>query len=309
MRAKVFPGSGSNPAKVFAGSRVPVRSVAARYRDTILEKLELGLSVQRVFQDLQEEYGYAHSYESVKRYVRKLVRRRRAAGVMHSLPGEEAQIDFFQGAPTLDATTGQWRRPWVFRMTLCHSRHGYEEAVWDQKVETFLRLHERAFRDLGGVVKVVRHDNLKAAVMRACLYDPDVNVVYAAFSKHWGFTALPTRPKNPKEKAYASYCTSFCGTELTSLRGGDAPHELSLVSVLDRAILPRRLEEPLALVVVRVGAQEPCPAPHLDRGWFDVKSLRHLAQVEHPGRTEPIIATAELVCEARSPDDVRVERL
>ena len=84
-------------------------------------------------------------------------------------------------------------------MTLCHSRHGYEEAVWDQKLETFLRLHENAFRDLGGVVKVVRHDNLKAAVVRACLYDPDVNPVYEAFSKHWGFTPLPTRPRNPPE--------------------------------------------------------------------------------------------------------------
>jgi hypothetical protein len=118
---------------------------------------------------------------------------------MHTLPGEEAQVDFFQGAPTLDAASGQWRRPWVFRMTLCHSRHGYEEAVWDQKVATFLRLHENAFRDLGGVVRIIRHDNLKAAVVRACLYDPDVHPVYEAFSRHWGFTALPTRPRNPAE--------------------------------------------------------------------------------------------------------------
>jgi transposase len=36
-------------------------------------------------------------------------------------------------------------------MTLCHSRHGYEEAVWEQGIETFLRLHENAFADLGGV--------------------------------------------------------------------------------------------------------------------------------------------------------------
>jgi hypothetical protein len=36
-------------------------------------------------------------------------------------------------------------------------------------------------------------------VVRACLYDPDVNPVYEAFAKHWGFTGLPTRPKNPKE--------------------------------------------------------------------------------------------------------------
>src|SRR3989442_11963273 len=117
---------------------------------------------------------------------------------MHTIPGEEAQVDFFQGAPTLDGA-GQWRRPWVFRMTLCHSRHGYEEAVWDQKVATFLRLHESAFRDFGGVARIIRHDNLKAAVVRACLYDPDVHPVYTAFSEHWGFTPLPTRPRNPEE--------------------------------------------------------------------------------------------------------------
>jgi hypothetical protein len=82
---------------------------------------------------------------------------------------------------------------------LCHSRHGYEEAVWDQTLETFLRLHENAFTDLGGVPKVIRHDNMKAAVVRACLYDPDVNEIYAAFARHWGFTPLPTRPGNPQE--------------------------------------------------------------------------------------------------------------
>ena len=36
-------------------------------------------------------------------------------------------------------------------MTLCHSRHGYEEAARAQKLDSFLALHERAFRDLGGV--------------------------------------------------------------------------------------------------------------------------------------------------------------
>jgi transposase len=197
--AKVTAGSDSKAAKVFPGSSLPPRSSAARYRDTILTKLESGLSVQRIWQDLVEEYGFGYSYEAVKRFVRKLPRRRRAAGVLHSAPGEEGQVDFFQGAPTLDEASGQWKRPWVFRLTLAHSRHGYEEAVWDQSVETFLRLHENAFADLGGVPRVVRHDNLKAAVVRACLYDPDINEVYAAFSRHWGFTPLPTRPRNPQE--------------------------------------------------------------------------------------------------------------
>lgn len=87
----------------------------------------------------------------------------------------------------------------MFRLTLGHSRHGYEEAVWDQKLETFLRLHEHAFRDLGGVPLVIRHDNLKAAVVRAGYFDPDSHDVYLAFAAHWGFTPLPTRPRNPKD--------------------------------------------------------------------------------------------------------------
>jgi len=198
--AKVTAGSPSNAAKVFAGSRPRRRCVAARYHDAIEAKLGLGLTAQRIWQDLVEEYGYAHSYESVKRYVRSVRKRGRVVGVFHSAPGEEAQVDFFRGAPTLDPRSGQWRRPWVFRMTLCHSRHGYEEAVWDQKLQTFMELHEHAFLDLGGVPKIIRHDNLKAAVVRACLYDPDSNEIYTAFAEHWSFVSLPARPRYPQEQ-------------------------------------------------------------------------------------------------------------
>jgi len=197
--AKVTAGSDSKAAKTFPGSELPPRSSAALYREAILKKLDAGLSIQRIWQDLVEEYGFGYSYEAVKRFVRKLPRRKRSVGVFHSAPGEEGQVDFFQGAPTLDQASGQWKRPWVFRLTLCHSRHGYEEAVWDQTLETFLRMHENAFNDLGGVPKIIRHDNLKAAVVRACLYDPDSNEIYEAFARHWGFTPLPTKPRNPQE--------------------------------------------------------------------------------------------------------------
>jgi transposase len=165
--AKVFPGSGddsealqgdgaSKPAKVFPGSTHPARASAAAYRSAIEEKLDEGLTAQRIWQDLVEEYGYGASYESVKRFIRGMERRpKRAVGVYHSEPGEEGQVDFFKGAPTLHEVTGEFRRPWVFRMTLSHSRHGYEETSWDQKMEGFLRLHENGFRDFGGVPRVI----------------------------------------------------------------------------------------------------------------------------------------------------------
>ncbi len=85
--AKVFPGSGPNPAKVLPGSVVPARSAAAAYREVIVEKIDARLSVQRIWQDLVEEYGYGYSYESVKRYVRELPDAARPAGVIHAEPG------------------------------------------------------------------------------------------------------------------------------------------------------------------------------------------------------------------------------
>jgi hypothetical protein len=108
-------------------------------------------------------------------------------------PVEEAQVDYFRGALTLHPDTGRYQRPWVFRLTLCHSRHGYEEAVWGLDLPSFLRLHERGFGDFGGVVEVVRHDNMAAGVSRACFYDPDSNVKYLAFAQHWRFTPRPSR--------------------------------------------------------------------------------------------------------------------
>lgn len=160
------------------------RSLAASHHESIVAKLEKGLTAQRIWQDLVEDEGFGGSYESVKRYARRVRKRRRLVGVFHHAPGDEAQVDFFSGPKTWHPESGTWRRPWVFRMTLCHSRHGYEEAVWEQQLPTFIRCHEHAFAAFGGVPKVVRHDNLKAAVVRACLYDPDANEIYAAFAAH-----------------------------------------------------------------------------------------------------------------------------
>ncbi len=87
--AKAFAGSKAKPAKTFPGSEPPVRFAAARYHDAILEKRASGLTAQRTWQDLTEEFGYGHSYESVKRYLRTIAPRGRAVGVFESEPGQD----------------------------------------------------------------------------------------------------------------------------------------------------------------------------------------------------------------------------
>jgi transposase len=100
--AKVSTGSGAKPARVSPGSS----SSCDPYRDQIVEALAKGLTAQRIWQDLKQEYGFGYEYASVKRFVRQLRKTRpEVAGVMPHPPGKEGQVDYFQGPPTLDPTS------------------------------------------------------------------------------------------------------------------------------------------------------------------------------------------------------------
>jgi len=158
------------------------------------------LSAQRIYQDLVEEYGYSGSYDAVKRYVRKLRKRhRRYFERLPHLPGREAQVDFGKSSCYV-RHKGRYRRVWLFKMTLSCSKHAYEELVERQDVETFIRCHERGFLFFGGVPEIVTLDNLKSGVLRANLYEPELNPTYLAFAVHWGFAANPCIPRTPQHK-------------------------------------------------------------------------------------------------------------
>ena len=176
-------------------------SAATAHHEYILKALDKGLSAQRIWQDLVELHGYGHGYLTVQRYVRYLKRwHPEVADRMEHPPGEEGQMDFFKSkARVRDARSGGWKYPWVFRLTLSCSKHGYEEGLPDQKMASFLRAQEHAFLELG-VPRVVRMDNARVAVARACFYDPDINELYEVFAQHWGFIPLPSRPRHPQEQ-------------------------------------------------------------------------------------------------------------
>ena len=91
--------SESKPAKVPAGSELGSRSRSAQWEEKISCKLELGLSAQRIYQDLVAEEQFSASYDSVKRFIRALEQSQPLPfRRMECAPGEEVQVDFGQGA-------------------------------------------------------------------------------------------------------------------------------------------------------------------------------------------------------------------
>jgi transposase len=174
-------------------------SLCVPFDDFIKECILKNLSAQRIYQDLVRDHSFQGSYTSVQRYVRSRSSESKDSYFrIHTLPGEEAQVDFGQGAPTF--IDGKISKPWLFTMVLGYSRMLYAEVVWHQDVETFLRCHERGFLSFVGVPLIIRLDNLKSGVLKAHLFEPELNPVYVDFSNHYGFSPLPCLPATPEHK-------------------------------------------------------------------------------------------------------------
>ena len=188
----------SKPANLHAGS-AGRQSLCVPLQETVEAAIQAGLSAQRIYQDLVGGHGFVGSYHSVRRFVRQL---RAVAPVpfvrMEVAPGQEAQVDFGQGAWVVE--NGKRKRPHLFRIVLSHSRKAYSEVVWRQTTESFIRCLENAFRYFGGVPRTLVIDNLRAAVTQADWFDPELNPKVEEFCRHYGTVILPCKPKTPRHK-------------------------------------------------------------------------------------------------------------
>jgi transposase len=192
-------------------------SACEPHRAWIEAQVELGRNAVSIYQDLVERHGFTHAYNSVKRFVATLKRRvPERFDVLEFPPGEEAQVDYGQGAPTL-WRPGRYKRPYLFVMTLKFSGKSFRKVVWKTDQEIWARLHEEAFRAMGGSTKYVVLDNLKEGVIRPDIYAPTLNPVYAAMLAHHGVVADPCRVRDPNRKGAVENAIQH--TQGTALKG------------------------------------------------------------------------------------------
>ena len=205
------------PPRPPAPEPVTTPSACEIHREWIEAQVALGRNAMSLYQDLVERHGFAHAYNSVKRFVGRLkAREPERFDVLDALAGEESQVDFGQGALTR-LPSGKYRRPWLFVMTLKYSGKSFRKVVWKADQESWARLHEEAFRTFGGSVQYVVLDNLKQGVIRPDLYEPAINAVYAAMLAHYGAVADAARVADPNRKGTVE--SAIQHTQSTALKG------------------------------------------------------------------------------------------
>jgi transposase len=209
LRAAAAAETAREPAtegEVLPAVAVPPRPLVSRsscdpHRAFIEGEIAKGRNATAIFQDLAQHHGYEGRYNAVKRFVRKLTPPEKWVSCRFETgPGEEAQVDYGEGARTFDPLTGKYRRPRLFIMTLSCSRHSFRKVVWKSSSEIWCRLHEEAFAFFGGTVATIRLDNLKEGILKPDIYDPELNPLYATMLNHYNVVPLPCRPYAPDLK-------------------------------------------------------------------------------------------------------------
>jgi DNA replication protein DnaC/transposase len=177
-------------------------SVCEPFREVIEEALARGRNARAIWQDLVDDHGFRSAYWSVKRFVVKLRGRTpvEARVVITTAPGEEGQVDYGDGPMVRDAASGKYKRTRLFVLTLGYSRKSVRLLTWKSSTQVWAELHERAFRRLGGSVRVIVLDNLREGVVAPDIYDPTLNLLYRDVLAHYGAVPLPCRVRNPDRK-------------------------------------------------------------------------------------------------------------
>ena len=175
--------------------RSPTASACEPYRETIEWGLSGGRNAMAIWQDLVDTCSFAGGYQSVRRFVRKLhpSQSPEARVVIETAVGEECQADYGDGPMVRDPATGKYRRTRLFGMTLGYSRKSVRLLVFHSSSRVWAELHEKAFRRLTGVTRVVVLDNLREGVLSPDVYDPTLNPLYRDVLGHYGAVALPCR--------------------------------------------------------------------------------------------------------------------
>src|SRR5437764_2952132 len=117
--------------------------------------------------------------------------------------GDKLFVDY-AGDPVpviVDRLTGKTRPAQIFVAVMGASNFTYAEASWTQALGDWIGAHTRAFEAIGGVPNLLVPDNTKVAVIKACLYEPQVNRTYAEMAAHYDTAVLPARPRRPRDKA------------------------------------------------------------------------------------------------------------
>ena len=147
-----------------------------------------------------KDRGYLGSVSTVQHRMLKIrgARPKKAFFPITTFAGDEAQVDWAHFG-SMKVGRGE-RKLSCFIMVLSHSRAMFARFYFDQTIDNFLDGHVEGFRCFGGVPRVIRYDNLKAAVAERHGQTVRFNPSLLDMAAHYAFKPSACNPYSGHEK-------------------------------------------------------------------------------------------------------------
>jgi transposase len=195
LEAQLFTGAGKKQGH----RRRAEPDWVAVHRELKRKHVTLQILWDEYIEQNSDGYRYSRFCELYRGWASRIpvTRRQTHAG------GDKLFVDYAgDTVPVIvDRLTGKTQPAQIFVAVLGASNFTYAEASWTQGLADWIGAHTRAFEAIGGVPRLLVPDNAKVAVIKACLYEPQVNRTYAEMAVHYDTAILPARPRRPRDKA------------------------------------------------------------------------------------------------------------
>ena len=188
--------------RLFPEPEVRSERPALDYGSLHQELHRAGVTLQLLWEEYRQVNPDGYRYSQFCDLYRRWKKGLKVYMRQHHVGGERIYVDYSGKRPHLvNPITGEVRPVELFVMVWGASNCTYAEAQETQSFFHWAMGHVRGFSYFGCVAHYVVPDNLKAAVTKACIYDPDLNRGYVELAEHYDFGILPARPKKPRDKA------------------------------------------------------------------------------------------------------------
>lgn len=155
-----------------------------------------------LWQEYRSEQPQGYSYTQFCYHLSQQIIAGKPTMVLNHTPGEKMFVDFAGDKLSyMNPQTGEIIPCQVFVACMPYSDYSFAMAVASQSVEDFLYALACALVHFGGAPQVLVPDNLKAAIVKANRYDPDINRALEDFANHYNLTVIPARVRKPRDKA------------------------------------------------------------------------------------------------------------
>jgi transposase len=210
------------------GPREPRPSKLGPFKPYLDERLKLGVWNAVVLLRELRERGYLGGYSILKAYLhpQRQAARQQAVRRFETPPGMQAQVDW--GHLGSEDMEGDEHKLWAFVFTLGHSRALMAAVAPDQKLGSLLRMHEEAFRQLGGVPREILYDRMKTVWLGSdergeIIWQPQ----FLDFARYWGFTPRLCRPYRAQTKGKVESGVKYIRRNFLPGLYGREPHGIN----------------------------------------------------------------------------------